>query len=138
MKAFLLSILLMFSGSAMAFDSCMTGSWYEPATNGEGLNVEVLTNGKVVAYFYKSDEWFAMSGPSEDGLADLRMLSTRGPGTEAREVGSASVLVVDNNTIIFDWYVEFDFAKTGTGIPWCIGCYGTREMTRLTEVIPCN
>ena len=50
----------------------LSGSWYDPTHNGEGYNVEVLIDGRVVVYWFSYDpagkrRWFFGLGEVQDG-----------------------------------------------------------------------
>lgn len=66
---------------------CITGSWYLPARDGEGYNIEIIGSSldpQVLAYFYTYDEagnqmWLLGSGPANGDTAVLPMQVTSGP-----------------------------------------------------------
>ena len=56
-KQLLFTGLLAFASSAQALNMCDSGSWYEPASNGQGLSVEISNTRhknkpNVVVYYY--------------------------------------------------------------------------------------
>jgi CubicO group peptidase (beta-lactamase class C family) len=65
-------------------DSRFDGSWYNPATDGQGFNLEVRDErGSVVSYWYTYDDsgnqrWFLLVGPVEDGVGVVEIYATRG------------------------------------------------------------
>ena len=65
-------------------DSRFNGSWYDPATNGQGFSMEVLEErGQVVSYWYTYTEtgekrWFLLQGEVVDGVGDVTVYETEG------------------------------------------------------------
>jgi len=138
--ALVLSGLLPLTGNAL--DTCFTGSWYEPATDGEGINIEV-TEDTVVGYFYTwkngSRDMYVLSGyntqlgfATADAFASYLAMgehTTEKVGTIALESG-------DENTLYFAWDWKTDW-KTGDTCR-VDSCVGTRTLTRLTQPIGCD
>ena len=61
----------------------LAGSYYNPATNGEGLNVEVLADrNEVLAYWYTQENgaqrFYVLQGPISGDQADLQVFTTLG------------------------------------------------------------
>ena len=67
-----------------AFDSRFNGSWYDPATDGQGFSVEVLDNdGVVVSYWYTYTQtgelrWFVLQGQVLDGVGEVTIYESSG------------------------------------------------------------
>ena len=65
-------------------EGLLSGSWYDPTHNGEGFNLEVLTDGRAVVYWFSFDpkgkrRWFFGLGNSQDGkLVFDDMMTTSG------------------------------------------------------------
>ena len=65
-------------------DSRFNGSWFDPFTNGQGFNLEVIAaTGQVVAYWYTySDEgekrWYLLQGEVVDGIGEVTVYETEG------------------------------------------------------------
>ena len=140
MKTLLVTLLLLISTSAMALDSCYTGSWYDPARDGEGISIEVL-DVTTVAYFYTFDsqdkqQWFTLIG---DGV--MTMYSTELVGdfiSQTDAVGTAEIIPLTNDTLSYEFNQEFRY-KNGNLIP-CNGdtCAGSYTYQRLTQPVPCQ
>ena len=66
------------------FDSRFNGSWYDPATDGQGFSVEVLdSNGVVVSYWYTYTQtgelrWFVLQGQVLDGVGEVTIYQSSG------------------------------------------------------------
>lgn len=66
---------------------CITGSWYLPARDGEGYNIEIIGSSldpQLLAYFYTYDEdgnqmWLVGSGPANGDTAVVPVQVTSGP-----------------------------------------------------------
>lgn len=150
MKYLFMTVMLLFSGTIFALDSCVTGAWAsaDPAWNGEGISVQVLPQDKVVVYFYRpgvtGSRWYLFVGERpEDGedYVELNAYSATGYGNNVRLAGTGSLNVTSDNTLEFSYEFKFDFAKLDdpdVSIPWCIGCNNTFEYERLTTPIPCS
>jgi hypothetical protein len=130
--------LLLFSSAvaAQSIDECMTGSYYDPANPGEGVNVEVGDD-YTIAYFYKFDgTWVAFHGDREGALDAYQ---NRGEG--ASLVGEGALEVVDENTVALSWDLLLDirYLSAARPIPWCLHseCEGDVVFERLTQPIPC-
>ncbi|MEM9301840.1 MAG: sulfatase-like hydrolase/transferase [Pseudomonadota bacterium] len=53
--------------------SALTGSWFDPTHDGEGLAIEALDDGRAVVYWFSYDSegnqaWFVGAGAQDDGL----------------------------------------------------------------------
>ncbi|MDJ0653208.1 MAG: serine hydrolase [Xanthomonadales bacterium] len=75
-------------GFRTRLDASLNGSWYDPAQDGQGLNVEVLEDrGEVLVYWYTyqgsagqagEQRWFIAQGPIQQEAASLTIRATRG------------------------------------------------------------
>jgi hypothetical protein len=124
-----------------ALDSCHTGSWYDPLNPGEGINVEVLPDGYVVAYFYTYDfmgrqTWYVFQGADSEFLTAYDVVNG-----EAVDVGQASLTATSNNSVYFHYQflLDLDAQSPTRPIPWCLtsACEGEFAYIRLTQPIPC-
>ena len=81
-------------------DSRFSGGWYDPALDGQGLQIEVSPSGRVTAYWFTFDatgrqQWLVGEGHAEGEWANLRLYRPEGgrflaPGsTTVAEVGQA-------------------------------------------------
>lgn len=147
MKLIFASILLLLSGPAFGLDKCFTGSWYEPATSGQGVNLEV-TEDLVLGYFYTYDadkQFYLFVGPNKEdefGGLELTAYETVGSSPFPKEelmVGNVWINAFDSGKLSFSWNFELDADKwAGSGIPWCLGCDGSLELVRLTNPLGCT
>ena len=72
LKAVLAGVLTLWASTSLALDKCDSGSWYDPASNGQGLSVEISETiywdkPNVVVYYYTYDGqgvpfWFVGTG----------------------------------------------------------------------------
>jgi len=119
----------------------MTGSWYAPERDGEGINIEVL-EGVVVAYFYRPDHsnqrWYNMLGdrPEGDNIW-LDVYQSIGIN-DIHWVGDALISITGNDSIVFSYDFRYDLTLEGDGLPWCLGCRDTFSYVRITQPIPCD
>jgi len=150
-KYLFMTVMLLFSGTIFALDSCVTGAWAspDPAWSGEGISVQVLPQDKVVVYFYRpgttNSRWYLFVGerPADgEDYVELTAYSAIGYGSGGvRHIGTGSLNVTGDNTLEFSYEMKFDLSKLGDpdiSIPWCIGCNNTFEYVRLTTPIPCS
>ena len=133
MKTLMLSILMLMSAPLLALDPCMTGSWYE--TDGEGINIEVLSPERTIGYWYGygtkgNQRWYTM----DFGADGSGTIYTTDIGRGLHEVGKASLDAIDSDTLLFVYNIIIDLDD----LPWCIGCTGEAVNTRLTTVIECG
>lgn len=146
MKTLMLIVLLLMAAPAIALDRCMTGSWYDPDVQHEGLVVEVLPE-VTVAYWYTfqffdalAQNWLVFQGPPH-ALAAYDVLPYAG-GSDLYEVGVGELLALDENTLLFafDMDLNLDITTPDTVTPWClhVGCAGVYTLTRLTQPIICE
>jgi len=147
MKTLLIVILLLISPSLHALDECMSGAWFDPERNGEGIVLEVLEE-QTLGYFYtygsQGRAWYVMLG--EEALPDVELLTIYGTQLVSNipykvrefEVGSAFITVIDNDSIQFKYDLVLD-VDSGNAIPWCMAgfCEGDYEYKRLTRPVPC-
>ncbi len=65
-------------------DSRFSGAWFDPATDGQGFNLEVLDDrGEVLAFWYTYAEaggqrWFILQGEVQDGVGEVTIYETDG------------------------------------------------------------
>jgi CubicO group peptidase (beta-lactamase class C family) len=112
-------------------DHRFNGAWYDPATDGQGFNLQILENGDVVSFWYTytddgGQRWFLLQGKVMDGEAEVMIYVTsggvflQGDPYNLVEWGSGRFSAVDCNHINFE--IESD--EISTTIP----------LTRLTGV----
>jgi hypothetical protein len=139
----LFAITVLFIGPVYAIENCMTGSWFNPAIDGEGINIEV-TNEKVVGYYYS---WYVERDlhtfqgdndhPYEVSLYAYTAVLRSG-ALKNEWVGDVVIEAIDADTLRFMFLWKFDFHSTSS-IPWCFtGCSGNIEYTRLTQPVACG
>lgn len=145
MKALLAGLLFLLSFNLQAFDTCLSGNFYDPERDGEGIQLEML--GDVTAGFFfthgsRGTVWYALL--ASDGSGELDMygmdkLSEYPFKTRSLITGNATIGFVDEDTLKFSYSLEFDIDRNAN-IPWCMhgGCVGKHLYTRLTQPFPCN
>jgi len=109
--ALLRSIIL--PGVSPKLDARFTGSWYDPVTDGQGFNLEIINDGqRLIAYWYTYGEgdtkrWFTMSGPITADEANVTITQTsggvflQGDPVQRSEWGTGHFSTVDCNHINF-------------------------------------
>lgn len=134
---FVLAIILMAIGlNAQASDPIVTGSWYNPDRDGEGISLEVD-----VGYFYtygiRGQSWYVLQKVTPDKFIMWRPANLN---EAAANVGTATVDVIDNDTIIFSYRLALDLDKRGLAFPHCLGghCSGVYEYIRQTHLMECE
>jgi hypothetical protein len=126
----------------------LTGSWYEPATSGQGFEVEVFPAagagpGFVQVSWFTYDtvsggadrqRWYTMSGPIGGGAAAAPLTIYRNTGGNFNAAPVTTATVVGTATLRFDTCTSgtLDYAFTdGTGRT------GSIPLTRLTQNVTC-
>ena len=147
-KALVVLMALCVPTSVQALDNCYSGNWYDPANDGEGINIEV-TQDKVVGHFYTwrftdpQRDVYTLSGVNEandfvmlDGYNDFYFFGDR----VNMYTGDALLEVVDEDNIIFSWIWKHDRVSYPDIMRWCIGshCSGSVRYTRLTQPTECQ
>lgn len=129
-------LALALSASAFSFDSCNTGAWYDPAQEGEGINVLVLPE-RVAVYFYRAGQWQLLVGDRPEG--NVAVLNMYEAYPNVRSVGDGVLEVLEDGSLQFDYLQKYSFwGYDGSGLPWCIGCYGTRIFTHNELATQCE
>ena len=141
---------LLLSTSAFALDTCYTGSYYEPATDGEGIALQVSED-RVVLYRYAHfravpNYWV---GVLDNDQPDGTVLTFRAYQTLNVEGDIASydvgTITLTPNGDAFDlsWDYDIDISKIGdpdVSIPWCLNsdCSGSKELISLFRTASCE
>ena len=118
---------------------CITGSWYDPARDGEGYNIEITGSSldpQVLAYFYTYDEngdqmWLVGSGPADGDTAVVPVQLISGP-VYGDGYDPDDRVVEDWGTLTF----TFDTKDTGSVVRASTTGFGTttEDIFRLTYV----
>ncbi len=119
-----------------ALDGGYSGSWYDPSQSGQGINVEVLSNSQMVAYWYVYDSagnqtWIVGSGPITGNSATIG--AARGlNGKFPPNFNPANVLLENWGTL----KISFDSCSSGT-MSWATSVAGftngSMPLSRLTQ-----
>ena len=145
----LCALLLIFSAPVLAMDGCYSGAWYEPATSGEGIDIQVSTE-KVVLYRYAylngvPNYWVTNTPNSNDlTLHFVAYQTLMNDGViDVFDVGSISLTPDPDDTkkMRMSWDYDIDLSKIGEGsIPWCLtsGCAGSKELVSLFRPTECE
>jgi CubicO group peptidase (beta-lactamase class C family) len=108
-------------------DQRFDGSWYNPAQDGQGFNLDILDDGKtVISYWYTYDNtgsgtqrWFMLEGQIHEGAGDVTIYETSGgvflqsDPYYLRQWGTGRFSAVDCNHIDF----EFESEEIAATIP---------------------
>lgn len=159
MKKLMISLVLagslLSSVPVFALDRCNDGSWYNPDTNGIGLNIDV-SDEFVVAYFYTYVAGrkayivgTAENQPDEDGIYTFKNMTSahRPPGGDVEtldQMGAGSAYLADNGdgTLEFGWSIStwFEDGEPIDTIQWCLfdGCLGQLTVQPLYLPTPCE
>jgi len=97
-----------------ALDHRFNGAWYNPETDGQGLNLEILDNGnRLIGSWFTFDEaggkrWFTFDGSIEGSVGTVSIIQTTGgiflqpdPVTNS-EWGTARFSTVDCRNLTFE------------------------------------
>ena len=119
---------------APTLDQRFNGAWYDPATDGQGLTLEVVDDGRrLIGFWYTYGEnserrWFTFDGPIDGSSAAVTIIETRGgvflQGDPVERVfwGTANLEVVDCDRIDFE--IESDEATKQVPLTRLTGsCY---------------
>lgn len=145
MKFLLAIALLIFAQSSFGLDRCMTGSWYDPERDGEGINIEVL-EGQTFGYFYtyglnNHKVWYLFQGKDDRNLTMYGTLKTSEDPFKAAEydVGTASIRVFDEDFMLFEFQLRTDLSEDNAH-KFCLAnyCEGKYLYERITTPIPCG
>jgi len=135
-RMILTSILFLFASTATAYDSCLTGSWFEDP--GEGISIEVLSDTWIVGYWYGygttgQHRWYTFS-VDETGAGKL-YTTQNSINRHNQNVGRVALTIVDQDHIVFQYDIIVDADNAG----WCLsaGCSGALITHRLTQPVPC-
>jgi len=113
-----------------ALDSRFNGSWYDPATDGQGFSMEVLElQGVVVSYWYTYTQtgalrWFVLSGEIVNGIGEVKIYESSGgvflqnDSTSLTQWGSGRFTAIDCQ------HIELEFISDEVST--------TLNLTRLT------
>lgn len=97
-----------------ALDQRFSGSWFNPETDGQGINLEILDDGKkLIGYWYTFGEagerrWFTFNGGIEGSHADVAIIETTGGAflqsdpVSNTNWGTARFSVTDCNNMTFE------------------------------------
>ncbi|MGB5291377.1 MAG: M14 family zinc carboxypeptidase [Lysobacterales bacterium] len=115
----------------------LSGSWYDPTHSGEGYNVEVLSDGRVVVYWFSYDpegkrRWFFGLGDIVDGKLVFNDIQTSSGGIFGPEFDPQSVVFTPWGTLELDLSCDsgiatYNSTEEGFGA-------GTLNLVRLTNI----
>jgi len=134
------------AGSAQALDTCDSGSYYDPATSGSGIDLQVSPD-KVVLYRFSflgdSSTWWTGVASNTEGVIAFEMNQTVKSGNEVKTYAVGDLtLTPAGDGFIMDWFFDINAEgfKAGLTIPWCLteGCSGTKELVNLFRPIGCR
>lgn len=148
MKGFLILLLLALTAPAFALDRCYSGAWYEPASSGEGIDLQI-SDEKVVLYRYAHlngapNYWVTSTEQSDSAVLNFTAYQTMRTitGIEVFDVGSLQLTTnpQENSQLIMAWDYDIDLSKVNGATPWCLtgGCSGSKELTHLFQPIKCK
>lgn len=122
----------------VSITTAYTGAWYDPNQSGHGLLLEVLSENRLLAYWFTFDPegrqaWFGGVGKIEDNLAVLDVAAGAG-GAWIPNFDSAAYYLSPWGTLMLQFsdcdHGRVDF--TGNESNSLFG-YGHMELTRLTQ-----
>jgi hypothetical protein len=128
----------------------LTGSWYEPATSGQGFELEVFPNlsspgnGSAQASWFTYDtvaggperqRWYTFSGPVVSGQSSSAMTIYQNTGGNFNALPVTAATAVGNATLSFSTctsgQLTYNFTEGS-------GRSGTIPLTRLTQNVTCS
>ncbi len=127
----------------------LTGSWYEPATGGQGVEVEVFANpssgtGSTFVSWFTYDtviggaerqRWYTAQGPVVTGQPNAALTIYRNTGGNFNAPPVTTAQVVGTATLSFDTCTSGQLAYAFTD---GTGRTGTIPLTRLTQNVTCS
>jgi hypothetical protein len=127
----------------------LTGSWYEPATSGQGFEVEVFANpsagaGSTFVSWFTYDaviggaerqRWYTAQGPVVTGQPNAALTIYRNTGGNFNAPPVTTAQVVGTATLSFDTCSSGQIAYAFTD---GTGRTGTIPLTRLTQNVTCS
>lgn len=151
MKRVLLSLLLLLvAGSAYALEKCMTGNYYDPASDGQGFDLQVSDETVVVSFFGyagNSKYWFLGTGANQDSdeiyLTAYETEKDDNGDVWYPKVGDMTIYTwEDPNKLSISWNFSLDLDRLnepGIAIPWCNSmCQGDETVVALFRPIDCE
>ena len=139
------------SGTALELNQHgLTGSWYEPATSGQGLEVEVYpdlsapgTGLAFVSWFTydttvggaERQRWYTLSGPVVSGRSNASLTIYQNTGGNFNAPPITTSNAVGTATLSFDSCISGQLAYNFTDGS---GRSGTIPLTRLTQNVTCS
>ena len=127
----------------------LTGSWYEPATGGQGVEVEVFANpsagaGSTFVSWFTYDtaiggaerqRWYTAQGPVVTGQPNAALTIYRNTGGNFNAPPATTAQAVGTATLSFDTCSSGQLAYAFTD---GTGRTGTIPLTRLTQNVTCS
>ena len=118
-------------------EAYLSGSWYDPTHDGEGFNIEVLVNNRVVIYWFSFDpqgnrRWFYGLGDILDGKLVFADMKTSSGGIFGPDFEPGTVVLESWGTLELDLSCDsgtasYNSAEEGFGS-------GTLNIVRLTSI----
>jgi hypothetical protein len=128
----------------------LTGSWYEPATSGQGFEVEVFANqsgpgsGSIFVSWFTYDStaggaerqrWYTLAGAVATGQSSIALTIYQNTGGNFNALPITNAQVVGTATLRFSSCTAAQLAYAFTDGS---GRSGTIDLTRLTQNITCS
>lgn len=135
-KKSLLLIFISFHVQAFDIDQTMTGSWFDQANTGQGINIEILTGNKILVYWYSYDQgspiWLTGVGTYQGNTAEIELSQFNGS-----EFGDDHQESLVSSKVFGSLSITFDSCNTGSMIYNSIQGFGsgTIPLNRLTNVL---
>jgi hypothetical protein len=109
----------------VSLDARFNGSWYDPATDGQGFSMEVLEQyGALVSYWYTytqagEQRWFVLQGDLVDGVGEVTIYESTGGVFLQNNPTTLSVWGTGRFSAVDCQHMDFSFesAELSTSIP---------------------
>ncbi len=139
--ALIFLLIQSFTVFATDIDESMTGSWYEQANSGQGINIEVLSDNKILVYWYTYHQgrplWLTGLGTYQGNTAEIELSQFEG---SQFGVNHRSNLVTSN--VFGTLSISFNACDTGVMTYSSTQDFGSGSinLNRLTSIagIPCT
>jgi uncharacterized protein YkwD len=126
----------------------LTGSWYEPAASGQGVELELFATGAGTAFMQgawftfdagtvggaERQRWYTFSGNAQSGQSSIPVTIYRNTGGNFVAPPATSAVVVGNGALAFSSCTAGTFTYTFTDGS---GRSGTLDLARLTANVTC-
>lgn len=141
LKKILILLLISCRVYSLDIDKSMTGSWFDQSNSGQGINIEILSDNRILVYWYAYDQgnplWLTGVGTYQGDTAQIELSQFNG---SEFGVDHKTSLVASN--VFGNLTISFDSCDKGNMVYDSIQGLGSGSipLNRLTSVlgVPCT